>query len=265
MPANGTRGARKPKATEGYWPSEISDLNQKNKILLQRINALLERQDEPFQCKCSECLPPSPKIRALDEFTGQLIKAGKLKKDKMCPYYAIDAALFDFGVYDRRAEENSFEERHREAHGELKKYAKNAADAIAEGVRLANRRMWPGAYERFENGEVPSLDDYYSGQRKRYFQQIVSLRGRLSSLLQELGVETNRHTGNPGVTQRQSLIEGFLRAWERLNGTMPGPNNKNFRKHLRKALEFVYSGQDVPQVSEDHIRVVRDRLLKKGG
>lgn len=245
----------------GLPPSEIEQLNRKwplTEVILERILAMLA--GEACSCprgKCVDGMAPSPQI-SLDPTTERLIQAGKLKSSRECPYHLFDRVLLSYELNNSRADDLDYERRRRETHRQLKQAVRVAASAIADGVRRAGSDRSHAAEERNNSHELPSKL-HYGDPDDRFFWRVLSLHEELEKLAHELDSKTSRKSGPRGKTHEQSVIEGFLRGWETLNGKMPNSGNSAFQQHLIAACEFL--GLAGPKDPRSAIRSVRNRLI----
>jgi hypothetical protein len=202
---------------------------------------------------CRDCAPPSPRL-PIDVLTMDLVKSGSLRAVSMCPFHAVDTALY-YPVWDRVGTRRETDARFRSASRELAKALKTATKVISEALDRANTLLGINPW----GWDIRQVED-------EPWASVVRSNSVLVAMKRIADAEARVKSGRIGNTRRQSLVEGMLVAWERANGKMPDSGNIRFQEHLLAALTIVepdYSDFDTVKAIRGALGRIRRRGQKK--
>ena len=173
----------------------------------------------------------------------------------MCPYEAIDLALYWNDIWDTISPRRKSDARFRAAAKQLREALETAEMALSAAFRKADK-IFASEPDTIMNSDIsdPIRDDPWVS---------ASVVHNEIRRLQALAAgAAGERPGNEGDTQFQSVVEGFLVAWDRANGKLPDPGNTSFQLHVEDALRMLYPDyleKDLPKA----IQGARDRIKKR--
>jgi hypothetical protein len=176
----------------------MRDLDDK---LRARHTVLHEREKHcGLGTPCRDCGPPSPRL-PIDVLTTDLVKRGRLRAVSMCPFHAVDVALY-YPLWDRVGTRRKVDAQFRSASRKLAKALKTATNAISEALNRANTLLGidPGDELGWDIRQVK--DDPWAS--------VVRANAVLVAMNRIADTDARKTPGRLGNTRRQSLVEGML-------------------------------------------------------